>query len=86
MNRTNGLRNPDGRVRLKQGQTRRSELAVRAYRALYLRGTDDRRTAVGSVRRFVLQSRLEALLKILTPSEQAFYYHEVGVMTGYQRP
>ena len=68
-------------VRLKQGQTRRSDLAIRASRVLASQSVYDR-TAEGTPRRFILQHRLEALLRVLTPAELAFYHHEVAVLTG----
>lgn len=67
-------------VRLKQGQTRRSDLALRAHRVLAMHSVYDRSDR--TLRRFLLQQRLEALLNVLTPAELAFYHHEVGVMAG----
>lgn len=71
-------------VRLKQGQTRRSDLAIRASRVLTMQSVYDRSEA-RTPRRFLLQQRLEALLNVLTPAELAFYHHEVGVMAGLDR-
>lgn len=66
------------RVKLKQGRTRRCDLAVRAYRLLSVHAEHDHRPR--SPRHFVLRQRLEAVLAMLSPAELAAYQREVSVM------
>lgn len=59
-----------------RGHTAKSDLAVRAYRLLYL----DREPR--ATRRFILESRLHALLRVLDADETAWYYRQTAIVGG----
>jgi hypothetical protein len=61
-------------MRPVRGQTKRSALAVSAYRLLYHPGTREPRAP----RRLILQTRLDALLRVLDADETRFYYAATG--------
>lgn len=65
-------------IRTQRGQTRRTELAVGAYRLLYHEVRKESR----ETRRFVLQARLAALLRILDADETRFYYDAIAGMAA----
>jgi hypothetical protein len=62
------------------GQTTRSELAVTAYRTLW--GDATRSPERRSPRRERLQSRLNAVLTVLTPAEHAYYDQQTRMLGG----
>ena len=61
-----------------KGQTSRSELAVRAYRALW--GDSLRLAEQRSPRRLILRGRLDAMLRIMTPLEYAYYSQQTRML------